>query len=530
MNQGKFRWLASIEELDKISPLEETFNENKRSLSSLVMASYNKSSIPAISHIRNSDTKFRKYFWSLALLVTSCVCIYEVHKFFCIYLEYPVITDLKIDSNLKLIFPAVTFCNLNRMKREYMDCTDKSFKKCIEGKFSHSVSNLLPHHDKIYSENNAELHNDSDKTFPVYGGTNTERFVTKYMKLDTSSKRCYGHLFHELVQKCSFQSNPCSKTEFSYHHSVQFGNCYTFNANPRDLMAITERGSTAGLEMDLNIHEEQYLDLTQSSGLRLVIHNRDEQPNLVENGINISPGFETQVALTKVSRKRLPKPFKDGCKKYDYETTVKSQHDCIVSCKQRYSLYKCFCTDPFIPHAGLKPCDLGNLEDKECLNEVMNSFVEGNITCDCPLSCSSETYDLLVSSSSLPSDTNSNDPDAALGMLEANCTYDYNLFKKWIILGDATHYNKSLKFLPSRVSHFREKRNVNASKSNLKLKVYFKTLDQKIYTQKARYLNFQLLAHLGGFLAFWLGTSIAVIFEMAENFLRLILYYIKIYI
>lgn len=47
-----------------------------------------------------------------------------------------------------------------------------------------------------------------------------------------------------------------------------------------------------------------YAPVTTSVGARVVIHEADVEPDPEDNGINISPGYETSVALQQVIMKK----------------------------------------------------------------------------------------------------------------------------------------------------------------------------------------------------------------------------------
>lgn len=508
------------------NPTNFSNSENlpEKTISSSLLA--NESSIPAISKVREANTKSRKCFWMFILLVTFSLCTFEAHKFFSVYFEYPVLIDLDIESNPDKVFPAVTICNLNRMKSTYSECKNKAWKKCIEDKFL-SVSNIIATtYVRAFSETN--LYDTWSSNTPFFDEEyrrNAQSFLSDYAKLDKISRRCYGHLFHEFINTCTFQSKSCRDNDFSFHQSLQFGNCYTFKGQSWKTKDVLR----SGLEIELNIEEQQYISLTKSSGIRLVVHNPNELPHPEENGINVSPDFETHVAVTKISHKRLPKPYRDGCREYDSDKNralEKSQYECILSCMHRHSLSMCCCVDPLLPHEGMRACDLKSEIDMKCLRKVLDALSDRNLSCDCPMPCISSSYNLLISSSALPSDVGNN-RNSKLGTLEPECMYEFDFFNNKIIYGDGSENNVSYSYdFPKVIFNYRKRKFVNTTKSRLKIKIYFSSLDHAIYSQKATYSAFEFFAHLGGNINLWLGLSIATIFEIAGNVLTVICCYL----
>lgn len=129
-------------------------------------------------------------------------------------------------------------------------------------------------------------------------------FFNYYTNLLEFIREMYGYEMGEIIEECYFNSLPCYQNNFTVYQNLQYGNCYTFNKRqPMDDIRLKSysSGSDTGLEVILNIHIDEYLDVTPSFGMRVVIHDAREELSPVENGINISPGWETHLALTKSS-------------------------------------------------------------------------------------------------------------------------------------------------------------------------------------------------------------------------------------
>lgn len=303
------------------------------------------SSIHAVSQVDQANTKVCKGFWFLILVLCIFSCIFQVNNFLSIYFQFPVLIDVEIKNNRSLDFPAVTVCNLNRMKRYHVDCVNKEFKwaECDGIKVKVKTRILISERKKYTSISNSTPV--QEKNYKL----KSQEFFNHYTKIDVSSRKCYGHRLHELVKKCSFNSVTCNHEDFTYFNSMQYGNCFTFNKklqrdqNPIEVHKI---GSNSGLELDINLRTESYLSTTSAAGSRVVIHNPEVDPNPGEHGINISPGYETQVSMFKTSVQRLPPPYRDRCKEYesfDTNETSTSQLDCIRICMQQTSMSVWMC-------------------------------------------------------------------------------------------------------------------------------------------------------------------------------------------
>ena len=56
-----------------------------------------------------------------------------------------------------------------------------------------------------------------------------------------------------------------------------------------------------GLKLSFNIEQDEYVpDLSESAGIRVLIHDRGEMPFPEDKGVDISPGRLTSVGIRKV--------------------------------------------------------------------------------------------------------------------------------------------------------------------------------------------------------------------------------------
>ncbi|NWI21767.1 ASI1B protein, partial [Crypturellus soui] len=58
----------------------------------------------------------RQALWALAVLLSLCAFLYQVADRVACYLQYPHVTLLREEQSAAMTFPAVTFCNVNRVR------------------------------------------------------------------------------------------------------------------------------------------------------------------------------------------------------------------------------------------------------------------------------------------------------------------------------------------------------------------------------------------------------------------------------
>ncbi|XP_022236782.1 amiloride-sensitive sodium channel subunit alpha-like isoform X2 [Limulus polyphemus] len=76
-------------------------------------------------------------------------------------------------------------------------------------------------------------------------------------------------------------------------------------------------GAMSGLTLELNLQRDDYLDkITSTFGARVVVHDPRVIPLPESEGIDINPGLQTSIMISKVTFERLPAPYKDRCRNY----------------------------------------------------------------------------------------------------------------------------------------------------------------------------------------------------------------------
>ncbi|XP_054718003.1 amiloride-sensitive sodium channel subunit beta-like [Uloborus diversus] len=374
-------------------------------------------------------------------------------------------------------FPAVTICNLNSVRKEFEHCLKRqlNYDNCASVSPNQMVPEKTSPHltkpncfvDKIYSKEHQDF---------AY-------MVNSLSFINESSRILYGHQAESFIRSCSFNGESCSHTDFQVFNDIVNGNCFTFNmaSEEKTPMKTSFIGPNGGLELELNVEPEEYLSSTRSIGAKVIIHDPYHDPNTQDEGVYVSPGFETSVALSRITMERLPPPYKDHC--FDYKAE-ESQKKCSLRCFQEAIYAHCFCNFPQgIIIEGVRMCDLTDPEDFCCMNRKVEDE-----NCDCPLPCTTTSYETKLSTALWPS----------------NAFFQDNFYLLSAELGlDA-------------FETFRE--------ANLRVKVYYDTLEHSIYKQKPMFENSEVLSQIGGQMSLWLGFSLVALFECVENLILLCQY------
>ncbi|KQK82945.1 acid-sensing ion channel 3 [Amazona aestiva] len=166
------------------------------------------------------------------------------------YTAYPRITALDEAQSRVLTFPAITLCNYNRIRRSQLTLND-----------------------------------------------------LKSYDLGAFYQRA-GHPIQEMLLRCRFRGRDCGPENFTTIFT-RLGKCYTFNSGGpgREVLTTLQGGAGNGLELMLNVQQEEYLpvwgdtdETSYEAGVKVQIHSQEEPPFIDQLGFGVAPGFQTFVS------------------------------------------------------------------------------------------------------------------------------------------------------------------------------------------------------------------------------------------
>ena len=68
----------------------------------------------------------------------------------------------------------------------------------------------------------------------------------------------------------------------------------------RTCVCVCASSCSSGLTLLLNVEEDEYTAMTDTTGLKVVIHHQNDMPFPFDEGIIVSPGFTTEIAISRV--------------------------------------------------------------------------------------------------------------------------------------------------------------------------------------------------------------------------------------
>lgn len=452
-------------------------------------------------------------------------------------------------------FPAVTFCNLNPMRKDRLQKMIRSQKVRHRRSLMSEQQGLdgLNYLMKLNTPNDDETQQfvgDSPPGSPIpsnYSNKPKEKWRLKlnlhekksdveqkdktmfYMNIlspDVLSNVTYS--LSDILIDCSFQGRHCDfDRDFVRVMNPRYGACYVFNSGmlasmtPVPYKNITNSGTDNGLELTLFVDVDNYLPgISDVAGYRLLIHDQRNPPMPDRDGFVLHPGAYTMLGLRSNTLQRAEEPY-GMCKhftKADNESmnmfldslplTSPSMTTCMRTCEQSEIMFHCGCFS--LNHgyssalafktlnvsARKRPCfmDYGS-SDFKCVIERLQEVTKPDRYCKMKLcrhiECESRRFDASQSIASWPT---ANSFEAVRKLMRARPIPMQNYERLVTDKG-----NDSLR---------------NFKHNFLKVLVYFEDLTEIRIQAKPAYGYVDFLSDLGGQGGLWLGISAFTIVEL----------------
>ncbi|KFP91356.1 Acid-sensing ion channel 1, partial [Apaloderma vittatum] len=317
----------------------------------------------------------RQALWALAFLLSLSVFLYQVADRIVYYLEYHHVTLLSEEDSPEMTFPAVTFCNTNRVRISQLSHEDLLYlSPLIDYEPGMELGFALAQPNR----------GDEDEPLNLYGFFN---------------RTC--HQLEDMLLSCSYRASALCPLPQVF---TRYGKCYTFNAGqdgkPR---LIGLRGSMGlpptprcGLDMPWDVEPPSLGQMergTRPWGGCL-------SPRHAGGPVDFSPHFWLLFLPQLIY---LPPPWGD-CKAvvgdsefYDtYSITA-----CRIDCETRYLVENCNCRMVHMP--GDAPYCTPE-QYKECADPALDFLVEkDNEYCVCEMPCNVTRYGKELSMVKIPS-------------------------------------------------------------------------------------------------------------------------------
>ncbi|XP_063955787.1 degenerin mec-10-like [Lytechinus pictus] len=506
---------------------DSTPARKEESLRKLIDSRMEVSSAHGVPNIQRASHPTIKLAWTVIFLAGTGVMTWQVVALFQAYFAWNYTVNLEVKFNRTQDFPAITICNTNPMRKSGLETKDSKFQEIFDLDYNPSTATTEGGNEPPISMGSQsgsgppEGQNERSENVqdwaqrvsqPLYYNSKSlhyARYRLRQVALANKSieeRISLGHSLDDMLLDCSWKGIPCSPENFTQIYDSQLGNCYTFNSGQHGEQLNTHRpGSYFGLSLELFVEQDEYVEgMTQEAGFRVKIHHPSNMPFPAEDGILISPGFNTAIGLRMLELDRLPDPYGD-CKadlSEDIADDLYHQHynitynrkTCEVSCYQNEVIRRCGCFDASYLNSlnvnrTIYPCEYTSPVETQCMADIEWEQAEGELGCNCPIACHETTYLSRASSSIWPANA-----------------YESLLFKRMALYNDVMR------------RHVNGENASEWTRQNLaKLEVYYDEFNYEYIRQVPAYTIPDLLSDIGGQLGLWLGLSVITIFELLEG-------------
>ncbi|KFP85141.1 Acid-sensing ion channel 4, partial [Acanthisitta chloris] len=349
------------------------------------------------------QSRLRRLLWSLAFLASAGLLATGATDRLHHLLSHPVHTRARFAWAPQLRFPAVTLCNHNRARFLHLTKPDLYSVGQWLGLAQENHS-LVPEMLAVLGE---------DQRTWLTRLANYSRFLPPRRSERTMQSFFHrlGHQIEDMLGECRFQGERCGRQHFTPVYT-RYGKCYTFNGDRRNPRVTRQGGMGNGLEIMLDIQQEEYLPIWRETnetsfeaGIRVQIHSQDEPPYIHQLGFGVSPGFQTFVSCQEQRLTYLPQPW-GNCRASKKGEQMLPGYDtysiaaCRLQCEKEAVVQSCHCRMVHMP--GNESICSPNVYI-ECADHTLDAAVEDSQErCSCPTPCNLTRYGKEISMVRIP--------------------------------------------------------------------------------------------------------------------------------
>ena len=449
----------------------ETFLDRKSLLKSRLTEWSLTSTFHCYPKIFQTKNVYAKILWTLFFLVFSCLTFMLVIKCLTDFLEFDVVSKIRINSQEASLFPTLTICWANPLTTQEAERLVYEVDQLPREYYNSSnVSFLLE----------ARLHMDDLLNY-AFG---------RAFFLDDTQKQKLSFSMEKVIQYCNFNKYPCNYSDFTWEFNYKWGNCFKFNPNTSKECRVS--GRTNGFELSLGplVNANKY-NTFHSTGLRLFIHNGSFLSTSAQE-IFVKSGEQTSIALKKTLTHKASWPYSEcvdlsdfHSDVYDYIHALNSeyrQRDCLDLCLQSIIVESCQCFMTVLPKFGNSP-SCSNLEQFNCSRQFFyrrhTEKIATMCNSKCPLECDYVTYEWSLS------------------------TLDYPSAQFFEDVLNKSNHTFGLSFEEFKKTH-------------VLMNVFYPTLEHTDISEAAKISFIDLVSNMGGAFGIFLGFSIFSLIEIGE--------------
>ncbi|XP_010338784.1 acid-sensing ion channel 3 isoform X3 [Saimiri boliviensis] len=449
--------------------------EEARRLASDIRVFASNCSMHGVGHIfAPGSLSLRRGMWAVAVVLSVVTFLYQVAGRVRYYREYHHQTALDERESHQLVFPAVTLCNINPLRRSRLTPNDLHWAGA-------ALLGLDPAEHATFLRSLGR-----PPAPPGFMPSPTFDMAQLYDRA--------GHSLDDMLLDCRFRGEPCGPENFTMVFT-RMGKCYTFNSGTdgAELLTTIRGGIGNGLDLMLDVQQDEYLPVWKDDdetpfevGIKVQIHSQEEPPIIDQLGLGVSPGFQTFISCQQQQLSFLPPPWGD-CSSVSLNPNYEPEPSdplgspsssppyslmgCRLVCETRYVARKCGCRMMYMP-GGAPVCS--PQQYKDCAHPAIDAMLRKD-ACTCPNPCASTRYAKELSMVRMPS-------------------------------------RSAARFLSRKLN----RSEAYIAENVLALEVFFEALNYETVEQKKAYEMSELLGDIGGQMGLFIGASLLTILEILD--------------
>lgn len=411
----------------------------------------------------DSNSTVRRILWLILMLACLVILALFVRENYFKLLRHESLVTKDIEHSKRLLFPAVSICNQNMLLKSKIQDTDAQL-------YLDGIDFLGP------------ANPGDDDTQQASSGVRASFDIEKAV-------REAGHNLTAMLKFCSWRGEKCGAENFTTFVSFYRGLCYTFNSGApgHPLLDVTSSGITQALSLIIDVQPNEYYGpfSYEGTGLKVLLHDQKEWPDIENLGMDVTPGYNTNIRIQGSKMINLEPPFQPPCGARQLVTSkTYSTATCYHECYQKKLMDVCNCRSLGMPYGGAfnvsKFCSTDEI--RNCILPTTDSLSPSD--CDCPVQCEKIKYGLQLSSAYFPSPH-----------------FWHALYKLFNESDNGTATDAVQEIIRRHL---------------LKLNIFYESLSTEVTTKKPAYDILAFGSDLGGIMGLFLGCSLLTLFEFLD--------------
>ncbi|GFO06538.1 acid-sensing ion channel 4 [Plakobranchus ocellatus] len=410
----------------------------------------------------------RRLIWTVLVIGMAILLAWTLYKQVSQLNKRPIKTITESPLYHELPFPAVTICNINQYVKDRVP-DNEMIKNVIY--YKSEYAKLTKAHSRLSNMDNlTDVSGEELLQMSLYAAPRLE----------------------ELLVACAWSFHTYDCKDLFKPINTSYGQCFVFNKDKNNIQKTTMSGPREGLRLMIDIQNKRsYYSQKIHAGIRVLVHQQDEEPFPKEKGWYIRPGVAVELALTRIDHKRLPHPYKAFSNSYCEDREANgyvnkltryahySYANCQAQCLLDFLNTTCGCRGYHEPVSVLSAGNSALCSAKQhilCYSPALNMFSRSHLeACACVEECNTVSYSAELM---------------------------YADFSSIFIEEMASTHNLSY------AGGFRT--------SAIEVDIFYKTLHVDVIEQQPEVSLVTILATLGGEMGLFLGASLLSFAEILE--------------